>query len=246
MGEVWFEAPGDPELLIKYLFTSEKLSVQVHPDDAYARAHGHERGKDEAWLILAADPHATIAIGTQDVMTKEALRASALDGTIEDRLKWWSVKADEVYHSPAGTVHAIGPGLTVIEVQQNVDLTYRLYDYGSARELHLDDGIAVADPVPYVATHVARDLAPGRRLLAEGPKFVMERWASARGTVAAPNGKPVWLIPVKGGGTVDGAPLEAGGVWMAEGETALTIAEGGDVLVAYPGGEAAEGVWTTA
>ena len=85
IGEVWFQTPkgigqDDPELLIKYLFTAEKLSVQVHPTDDYARAHGHERGKSEAWQILAAEPHATIAIGTLAPMTKDELREDAEDG----------------------------------------------------------------------------------------------------------------------------------------------------------------------
>ena len=79
VGEIWFEAPGDPQLLIKYLFTSEKLSIQVHPDDMAARARGYPRGKDEAWVVLAADPHATIAIGTVTPMTLDELRRAALD-----------------------------------------------------------------------------------------------------------------------------------------------------------------------
>lgn len=107
------------------LFTAEKLSVQVHPDDAFARDHGFRRGKDEAWLILAAEPGATIALGTLEVMSREELRAAALDGSIEHKLFWKPVKTGDVLYSPAGTVHAIGGGLTLIEVQQNIDLTQR-------------------------------------------------------------------------------------------------------------------------
>jgi mannose-6-phosphate isomerase len=87
--------------------------------------------------VLDAEPHASIAIGTLEVDDREALRAAALDGSIVGMLDWKAVKKDDSYYTPAGTVHAIGPGLTLIEVQQNVDLTYRLYDYGSDRELHL-------------------------------------------------------------------------------------------------------------
>jgi mannose-6-phosphate isomerase len=125
VGEVWFQTPhaGEPELLIKYLFTSDRLSVQVHPDDAAARAAGYPRGKDEAWLILAAEPESTIAIGTLAPMTRDELRAASLDGSIEHLLDWKPVKAGEFYYSVAGTVHAIGAGLTVVEIQQNVDLT---------------------------------------------------------------------------------------------------------------------------
>jgi mannose-6-phosphate isomerase len=150
IGEIWFQDEGDdtPELLVKYLFTAEKLSIQVHPDDAAARASGHARGKDEAWVILDAEPDSTIAIGTRAPVSHETLRAAALDGSIETLVDWKPVKAGEVYYSPAGTVHAIGAGITVVEVQQNVDLTYRLYDYGRPRELHLDAGIAVSDAIP--------------------------------------------------------------------------------------------------
>ncbi len=246
VGEIWFERPGggDPELLVKYLFTSDKLSVQVHPDDAQARAAGYERGKDEAWVILAAEPHATIAIGTLQPMSRQELRESALDGSIEDKVDWKAVKANDFYYSPAGTVHAIGPGLTLIEVQQNVDLTYRLYDYGSDRELHLDAGIAVSDPVPYVATHFPREAAPGRLVLADGPAFVLVRWTGAGdGRLSPAEGRPVWLVPMAAGGTVDGGALAAGGVWLVDAPVALTLGEGTDMLVAYPGAGLVERLW---
>lgn len=241
VGEIWFQTPGggDPELLVKYLFTSEKLSIQVHPDDAGARARGYPRGKDEAWVILAAEPHASIAIGTREVMSQDALRAAALDGSIEQRMDWKAVKADDVFYSPAGTVHAIGPGLTLVEVQQNVDLTYRLYDYGRPRELHLDDGIAISDPVPYVAPNVPREAAPGRLILAEGGAFVLERWTMAEsGVLRAPGNKPVWLVPLAGQGMIDGGVLEAGGVWLVDDSAVIALGEDIDLLVAYPGGDA--------
>ncbi len=244
VGEVWFEAPGNPELLVKYLFTSQKLSIQVHPDDAYAQAHGYPRGKDEAWVILAADPHATIAIGTLKPMTHEELRASALDGSIEQKMDWKAVKANDTFYSPAGTIHAIGPGLTLVEIQQNVDLTYRLYDYGSDRELHLDDGVAVSKAVPFVAPHIPHDLKPGRRILAEGPAFVMERWTLAgAGTLTAAADRPIWVVPLAGNGRIDGDTLEAGGVWLADGSTALELSEGADILVAYPGADVIAALW---
>ena len=248
VGEVWFEAPkdtagNDPELLIKYLFTSEKLSVQVHPDDAAARAHGYPRGKDEAWVILAAEPHATIAIGTLRPMTSDALRESALDGSIADKLDWKAVKEDDFYYSPAGTVHAIGPGLTLVEIQQNVDLTYRLFDYGSDRELHLEDGIAVAEPVPYVAPFVPYDAAPGRTILSEGPRFVTERWSlTGTGTLDAGD-RPVWLVPLAGKGEIDGDTLEAGGTWLANGAAPLALENGIDLVIAYPGDRLVERIW---
>ena len=238
VGEIWFEDPrgSEPELLIKYLFTSEKLSIQVHPDDAAARAAGYPRGKDEAWVVLAADPDATIGIGLTQEIEASALREAALDGSVENLLDWRPAQAGDIYYSPAGTVHALGPGLTLVEVQQNVDLTYRLYDYGRPRELHLDEAVAVADPRPYVAAAEPYVLSDGREILADGPAFVLERWrGAASGVLQAGEGRPVWLVPIQGSGTVDGETLEAGTAWLAEGEVDLRIASGSDLLVAYPG-----------
>jgi mannose-6-phosphate isomerase len=242
VGEIWFEVPGEqdgsvggPPLLIKYLFTSDRLSIQVHPDDAAAQARGYPRGKDEAWVILDADPHASIALGTLEVDDRDALRAAALDGSIVGMLDWKAVKKDDSYYTPAGTIHAIGPGLTLVEVQQNVDLTYRLYDYGSDRELHLKDGIAVSDPVPYVAPYKAHELSAGRCILADGPAFVLERWTGPLESSFEGDGRPFWLVPLSGEGTIDGANFPAGTAWMVEGGAALTLSDKADLLVAYPG-----------
>ena len=241
VGEIWFEVPGQkdgdpagPALLIKYLFTSDKLSIQVHPDDAKAQAVGYPRGKDEAWVVLDADAHASIGLGMTRVMTPDELRASALDGSIETLIDWKAVKKDDSYYTPAGTVHAIGPGLTVVEVQQNVDLTYRLYDYGSARELHLKDGVAASNPVPYVATFKRYEAEPGREILADGPKFVLERWKGARTTALSGDGRPMWLVPLSGKGTIEGGELDAGSGWMVQDGAALKLEADSDMLVAYP------------
>jgi len=225
VGEIWFEHPqgADVELLVKYLFTSERLSIQVHPDDVAARAAGHKRGKDEAWLILEAEPGACIGLGLREPVTPEMLRAAALDGSIEELLDWRPVRAGEIIYSPAGTIHAIGPGLKLIEVQQNVDVTYRLYDYGRPRELHLEEGIAVASPAPYAP--------PASRA------FVLDRWAGpASGRLQAPALGPVWLIPLAGDATADGQRLERGGVWLVDELAELSIGEGADLLVTYFGG----------
>jgi mannose-6-phosphate isomerase len=239
IGEVWFQTPhaSEPELLIKYLFTSEKLSVQVHPTDEAARAAGYPRGKDEAWVILAAEPHATIALGTKAPMTKDELRAAALDGSIEHLLDWKPVKAGDFIYSHAGVIHAIGPGLTLVEVQQNVDLTYRLYDYGSDRELHLDAGVAVSDPVPFLPlpTPAPAPVAENRTILAEGPKFVLERWPAGHRVVELPAGMTGWLIPLVGEGAADGVAFRAGECLTIEGRCEIEADGGTDVLFAYPG-----------
>jgi mannose-6-phosphate isomerase len=242
IGEIWFDAPAgsDPELMVKYLFTSERLSIQVHPDDANARAAGFARGKDEAWVILAAEPDATIALGTVRPVAHDELRAAALDGSIETLVDWKPAHAGQVIYSPARTVHALGAGLTLIEVQQNVDLTYRLYDYGRPRELHLDAGIAVTDALPFAVEDQTLDLGDGRKILCENGKFVLERWHwSGTRSLTPPNTSPGWLIPITGSGHVDGHKFSAGECWLIEGEMPLSIEPGSDILFAYPGGTVA-------
>jgi mannose-6-phosphate isomerase len=235
VGEIWYEMPGvaadAPELLVKFLFTTEKLSIQVHPDDAAARASGYRRGKDEAWVVLDAEPDATIGLGLVRPATREALRAGALDGSIEQLVDWRPARAGQVIYSPAGTVHALGPGLAIVEVQQNVDLTYRLYDYGRPRELHLDAGIAVSDPLPFTREDRPRDLGNGRTELADGPAFRLECW---RGGGPAAVAGPVWLVMLAGDGTIDGAAYAPGEVWYVEAAAALERGDATELLVAYP------------
>ena len=141
IGEIWFEAPADRPLdvMAKYLFTTERLSIQVHPDDATARARGKRSGKTECWIVLAAGDDAELGIGTVREVDAGALVEAAKDGSIVDLIDWRKPKVGDFIYNPAGTIHALGPGLTVLEVQQAVDLTYRLYDYGRPRELHLDE-----------------------------------------------------------------------------------------------------------
>ena len=242
IGEIWFEEAGDPPLLVKYLFTLEKLSIQVHPDDAAARSRGHPRGKDEAWLILDAEPGAVIGIGLRETVTPEHLRAAALDGRIERLVNWQPVSAGDFFYSPAGTIHAIGAGVSLIEVQQNVDVTYRLYDYGRDRELHLEDGMAVASPTPYVSPFQPAELAPGREILAAGGTFVVERWSGPRSaSLPSMSGRPLTLIPVRGAGSIGGKRIEAGEVWTAAEPAELALDEDAELLVAYPGGEVMAG-----
>ena len=237
IGEIWFQEPGDskPDLLIKYLFPGEKLSVQVHPDDDQAHERGLPRGKDECWTILQADPDAVIAVGTKAPMERDKLRADALDGSIEQDLDWKPVKAGDFMYCASGTIHAIGGGLTCIEVQQNSETTYRLYDYGSDRELHLKDGIDVADPVPYVPIVSPGKVAPDRTILVEGPKFVLERWSGGDHQVSLPEGKTAWIVPIKGNGVVADVTVKAGECATMTGSETVRTSGDADVLVAYPG-----------
>lgn len=237
VGEIWYDDPtGTPrELLVKYLFTSERLSVQVHPDDVAAQARGHARGKDEAWIILSAEEDSTIALGLKEPHDADVVRAAALDGSIEDMLYWKPVKAGEVIYSPAGTIHAIGKGLRVVEVQQNLDLTYRFYDYGSARELHLDDAMGVSEFGPFAGNPAPRVIAPGRSVLAEQRKFVLECWTMAGSFAIAAGSTPVWILPVEGQAAIDGRPMALGDAIIVEGTATIEIAPGSTIYAAYPG-----------
>src|SRR5687767_8013463 len=239
IGEIWFDDPDgdDAALLVKYLFTSEKLSIQVHPDDAAARLRGHERGKEEAWHILDAEPGATIGLGLREPMTREALRHAAVTGRIEALLDWRPVRSGDFYYSPAGTIHALGAGLALIEVQQNADLTYRLFDYGRDREIHIDEAVAVAEPGPYVPPAPPTGIAPGRSALAHGRAFVLERWTGARiGRMDPGPDRQAWVIPTGGGGSIAGETIAAGGVWKVRRAADLALDKAADMLVAYPGG----------
>lgn len=144
IGEIWFVAPPDAPLLAKYLFTSERLSVQVHPDDEQARHRGLPRGKTECWFVVSAEPGATVGLGLRRDVTADELRTAAMDGSIIDLIDWRPVRSGDFISVPAGVVHAIGGGICLLELQQNSDVTYRLYDYGRPRELHLEDGVAVS------------------------------------------------------------------------------------------------------
>jgi mannose-6-phosphate isomerase len=131
-------------LLMKTLLPREKLSVQVHPNDAEAQLLGQPRGKTECWYVLSAEPGATVAVGTKQPMTTDELSAAIESKTLEDHLRYLPVQAGDMVFVDAGTIHAIGPGMVVLETQEYSDITYRLYDYGRPRELHVEAGLAVS------------------------------------------------------------------------------------------------------
>lgn len=128
-------------LLMKILFPAEKLSVQVHPGDAMAREAGEPHGKTECWYALEAEPGATVALGLRPGSTIEGFKDAIESHTLESLLEWVPVAKGDMIFVDAGTVHAVGPGVVLLETQQNSDMTYRLYDYGRPRELHLKDGL---------------------------------------------------------------------------------------------------------
>src|ERR1019366_2900086 len=133
-------SPESP-LLIKTIFAREKLSVQVHPDDKLAQKYGEPRGKTECWYALAAEPEAEVAVGVKPGTTLAEIEEGIRAGTLEARLNMLPVAAGDMIFVDAGTVHSIWPGSILLETQQNCDLTYRMYDYGRPRELHIEKSI---------------------------------------------------------------------------------------------------------
>jgi len=235
IGEVWFDGPEGrhPPLLVKYLFASERLSIQVHPNDAQGRDRGLPGGKSECWLIIDAEPGATLGMGTLRPLSGEELRETSLSGEIEQLMDWKPVKAGDFFYIPAGTVHAIGAGVTLVEVQQNVDVTYRLYDYGRPRELHLDDGVAVSIPEPYrrPATSIAA-LDDAALLDREEAPFTLGLETLDVGSTQIGDAGQSWFIPLTGRGEIDGQPWTAGQCWLLEGTAALDCAEPSRLLIA--------------
>ena len=139
------DAARDPKrfpLLLKFLFPHEKLSVQVHPDDAQALRVGQPWGKTECWYVAHAKPGARIALGLKAGVTSAQLEEAIHQKRAEEVLNWINVYAGDMIYVAGGTVHTLGPGSIIVETQQQSDTTYRLYDYGRPRELHLKDGMA--------------------------------------------------------------------------------------------------------
>jgi mannose-6-phosphate isomerase len=231
IGEIWFEPPrAFAQLLIKYIFTSEALSVQVHPSEAQLPGHG----KEECWLVVGAEPDAALGIGFREPISADAMRAAALDGSIESLLEWYPVKPGDFFYIPANTVHAIGAGVSLIEVQQNSDVTYRLYDYGRPRDLHLDEGIAVSRGTAHDAAHRAHVPVLGNCTLADGPWFRLDRveGAIAEATSARFVGAPLLVTPISGDARISGETIAPGQCGFAPSLAEVTI--DGPVLLAQP------------
>jgi mannose-6-phosphate isomerase len=177
-------ASRDFPLLIKILFPKEKLSVQVHPDDALAQRYGEPRGKTECWYALDAREGAQVALGIRAGVTKEQVEASVHDASLESLLEMLPVQRGDMIFVDAGTVHALGPGVVMLETQQTSDLTYRMYDYGSSRELHLEKSFA-AMRLTTQAGKVLPQAVEGHTLLIDKRYFRIERWPAGASTAQA-------------------------------------------------------------
>jgi mannose-6-phosphate isomerase len=184
-----FSKPCEFPLLVKFIFPAEKLSIQVHPDDAYASVHEKAaggRGKTEMWHVVSAVPGARLLAGLKLGVTKEAFRQALNSKNLEDQLQQYEVHAGDTFYIPAGTPHTIGPGMIICEVQEYSDLTYRIYDYGrvdpsgNPRELHLEKALAVLNfasspnfkTVPLAVDGKDTDFS----LLAACKYFAVSRW----------------------------------------------------------------------
>ncbi|MHA6334511.1 class I mannose-6-phosphate isomerase [Qipengyuania sp. CAU 1752] len=225
IGEVWFEQRVSfPNILVKYLFTSDKLSVQVYPSDVQAQQlERGQQGKEECWLVLDAEPGAAVALGLDKNYEPEAVRQAALDGSIEDMLVWHEARAGDFFHVPPGTIHAIGAGLTLLEVQQNTDITFRLFDYGRPRELHLDQAMTCAQFGPYDASTRSGVGETPDELLLDCPTFHMRLLKDDHCFVAA---EPTLVVPLEGSVAVNLEQLPEG---------SCAVLEVGDRLDTYPG-----------
>lgn len=231
IGEVWFENPAcELPLLVKYIFTSEKLSVQVHPNDDEARKLGHANGKTECWYILEAEPEAALALGFKTSVTEHIVRAAISEGTIEDLLHWRPVQAGDFIYVPAGTVHAIGAGISLLELQQSSDITYRLYDYGRPRELHLEEGLAVARLEPYsqLSTPTRRDES---LILVDGPYFSLARVDAGSALLDSSTHHDRWIMPLRGVASSGDEFAGAGECLFVPAGEAVEISKNGRILL---------------
>jgi mannose-6-phosphate isomerase len=242
IGELWFQRVDQnapiPTLLLKLLFTSEPLSIQVHPDDAFARSIGLPNGKTEAWYILSAAPGSRVAIGLKRHLTPQDLRASIRDGSIASLTQWRPVVQADIIFVPAGTIHAIGAGIVLAEIQQRSDATFRLFDYGRQRELHLENAVAVSDAGPIQTQPAQQRLTTARTALIASPHFVIERIdlrANSRWTLNAD--QETWILVTEGRARIGSINASVGDAVFAEADRAdIEIGpDGMRGLIAYPG-----------
>jgi mannose-6-phosphate isomerase len=243
IGEIRYERPAETDadsssLLLKLLFTNQPLSIQVHPDDAFAHEMRLPRGKTEAWYVLGAASGAKVALGLNHRLTPQQLREAADDGSISDLVRWQTVVRDDIVVVPAGTIHAIGAGLVIAEIQQRSDATFRLFDYGRRRELHIEQAIAVADAGPFDLRVLPNQITDSRTLLVSNPHFVFERLdLAANSAWCLEAERETWLLVVRGGARVGSFDIAAGGAVFAQSDNAdIHVGAAGVVgLVAYTG-----------
>ncbi|HEV2710678.1 MAG TPA: type I phosphomannose isomerase catalytic subunit [Edaphobacter sp.] len=221
------EMGGEFPLLVKLLFPNDKLSVQVHPDDAQAQAAGEVRGKTECWYVLEAVPGATIFLGLKPGAGPAEVAASVANGTMEYLLEPVPVSIGDMLFVDAGTVHAIGPGVVLLETQQTSDVTYRLYDYGRERELHLEKGIAVIKAKTAAGKVEPRQMDGFVRLI-EQKYFTVDRFDVPFGEIKIANNGPACLVSLSGWGTVKSSKGSTG---LKPGQAVVLPQGTGDITI---------------
>jgi len=223
-------AGGDGEfpLLVKMLFPNDKLSVQVHPDDEWARAMGQPRGKTECWYVLEAEPGAAVALGLKEGADPARVERAIAEGTLEEMLVQLPVSAGEMVFVDAGTVHAIGPGVTLLETQQTSDTTFRMWDYGRPRELQVEQGVAATKFRTRAGKVEARRLGEGVTRLIEEVYFTVDRIDVGAGERRVEMPGAGCLVGLEGGAMLRDA--DGGEVELGKG-TAVVVPAGGAVVL---------------
>jgi mannose-6-phosphate isomerase len=243
IGEIWYERSDStavsPSLLLKLLFTNQPLSIQVHPDDAYAQSIGLPNGKTEAWYVLSAAPEAKVALGLKRRVSPAQLRHAIDDGSISDLVVWQAAHAGDTIFVAAGTIHAIGAGLVIAEIQQRSDATFRLFDHGRGRELDIENALAVANAGPADFRITPTRLADMRTLLVSNSHFTLERIDLAPNSAWRLEAKnETWLLAVSGSARAGSFDLPTGDAIFAQSDhiNIHTGRNGLAGLVAYTGG----------
>lgn len=220
------ESAPDPQhfpLLLKFLFPNEKLSVQVHPNDEGAKAIGQSCGKTECWYVLAAQPGAQVGLGFKPGVSKAEVELAIKEVRLESLMNWINVHPGELIYVDAGTVHAIGPGVIMVETQQNSDTTYRLYDYGRPRELHIKEGLAAMRETTGAGKVARTDAAAGQSNLVCSPCFTVEKYVVRQPQAfSAPAGQTSAQVLVA---------LDGCGVIEIDGVKPVTFAKGECVVI---------------
>jgi mannose-6-phosphate isomerase len=249
VGEILYERSSlhsqASALLLKLLFTKEPLSIQVHPHNAFAKAAGMKNGKTEAWYVLSAEKDAKVAIGLKQPLTVGGLREAIGNGSIDDLVKWQDACAGDIFFIPAGTIHAIGAGLVIAEIQQRSDTTFRLFDQGRARELHIEEAIAVADLEPTRMLDTRRSLTSHRTVLVSCEFFVLERIElPPYATCDLETEHESWTLVIAGDAVLGSMLAHLGDAFFSErGKVAVHVGSDGlVVLMAHTGGTAQSGL----
>lgn len=228
VGEAAPEAERFP-LLLKFLFPQEKLSVQVHPDDDGARAIGQKCGKTECWYVLAAEPDAQVGLGLKPGVGRKQVETAITENRLEELMRWIPARPGELIYVDAGTVHAIGPGLVLVETQQNSDTTYRLYDYGRPRELHVREGLAALKEKTHAGKVPRSSGGDGAARLVASPCFLVDKYVvKSPRTLTRPVGRSAVQVLVA---------LDGGGVIEVDGAAPVTLAKGEAAVIPAAIGE---------